>query len=473
MHRKAVRNRGWAVAGLALAALVAAALAAWSLNFGLPFLFRPDEDVMVGRAVRMAVEGTLDPAFANYPPLAFDLFALLERAAALAGAGTLVDPRRGDPSDAYLAARAVSAAASVATVVLTGLSARRWFGDLAGAFAALALAVAPLAVRQAHFATADGLQTALVAGALLAAAGQRWIAAGALCGLAAATKYTGALALVPVLVLAGRARWRAPVVAAAAAFAIPSAVMLLHPLDYLRGLFFLGGRGFATGFGAPIGLLYHPAVTLPLGLGIGAYGLGLAGVILAARRRSRPEVALLALLAGYLLATGLSREDFFRYMLPVLPVLAILAGRALAAVPRWRPAAAAVAVLLLAPSVWASVQTDRLLGTPDSRLLMAARIEATVPAGAAIDCPYYACPFYSDRQVTANERWVSDPLAASWLQGRYTGRYDIEAPNPGWKVVVAGRPPGVYDPIDAFYLPIWPLTGVARPGPYLELVENR
>jgi len=59
--------------------VLAAGLAFWSLNFGLPFLFRPDEDVMVGRAVRMAAEGSLDPLFANSPPLVFYVFALAER----------------------------------------------------------------------------------------------------------------------------------------------------------------------------------------------------------------------------------------------------------------------------------------------------------------------------------------------------------------------------------------------------------
>ena len=61
--------------------LVAAVLAFSSLNFGLPFLLRPDEDVMVGRAVRMVSEHSLDPMFANYPPLVFYVFAAAEGSA--------------------------------------------------------------------------------------------------------------------------------------------------------------------------------------------------------------------------------------------------------------------------------------------------------------------------------------------------------------------------------------------------------
>ncbi|MDQ6637722.1 MAG: hypothetical protein M3Y62_08050, partial [Candidatus Dormibacteraeota bacterium] len=61
----------------------AAGLAVWSLGFGLPFLFRSDEDVMVGRSVRMVVEHSLDPLFYNYPPLGFYVFAAAEAALSL------------------------------------------------------------------------------------------------------------------------------------------------------------------------------------------------------------------------------------------------------------------------------------------------------------------------------------------------------------------------------------------------------
>ncbi|MGH7904954.1 MAG: glycosyltransferase family 39 protein, partial [Candidatus Dormibacteraceae bacterium] len=157
---------------------LAAGLAVWSLGFGLPFLFRPDEDVMVGRAVRMAAQGSLDPLFANYPPLVFYLFAGVEKAVALAG-GANLHAAFTDPSAAYLAARAVSAAAAVATVGFTFAAGRRAYGTVAGLIAAGLLAVAPLAVRQAHFATTDGVQTAFVAAAMAAglrARGRRGLA---------------------------------------------------------------------------------------------------------------------------------------------------------------------------------------------------------------------------------------------------------------------------------------------------------
>src|SRR5438094_10046681 len=94
----------------ALPAVVAAGtLALWSINFGLPYLFRPYEDVMVGRAVRMVVEGSLDPRFYNYPPLTFLAFALAEWLMRSFHLGVLGGADRVDPTAAYLAARATSA----------------------------------------------------------------------------------------------------------------------------------------------------------------------------------------------------------------------------------------------------------------------------------------------------------------------------------------------------------------------------
>src|SRR5579859_4881891 len=112
----------------ALLGVVATGLALAGLRFGLPFLFRPDEDVMVGRAVRMALEGTPDPGFYVYPPLAFDLFAGAERLLPLLPDGRLGAATMVDPSGEYLVGRVVSALAFVGAVLLTQRAAQRLHG---------------------------------------------------------------------------------------------------------------------------------------------------------------------------------------------------------------------------------------------------------------------------------------------------------------------------------------------------------
>lgn len=492
-----------ALLGLAPAAL-AAVLAAWGLSFGLPYLFRPDEDVMIGRAVRMAAEGSLDPLFQNYPPLVFDLFALAEKLAALAGLGTLVDPRTGDPSHAYLVGRILSAAAAAVTVALVFQLGRRAYGLPAALLAATLLAVAPLAVRQAHFATTDAIQVVLAAAAMLLAVDartpRRFAGAGALCGLAAASKYTGGAVIVFVLVMAWQSRWRRQALlgvaaAAAVAFAIPSVVMVLHPRGYVGGLLFLGGRGYATQFQTPIGLIYHPTVSLPYGLGPGAYGLALAGVAVALWRRSPVDRALLAYGAVYLAVVGAGHEVFFRYVLPLLPVLALLAGRVLSELPR--PALAPSALvcgLLLLPSLANSIAGDTMLTKTDSRVLAARWLTEHAPPGSTIVQGYYTGPFYDQGEIEQQLRYTNgDALAAAFLQGRYTNDYVINGPAPRYYVFAEAPPPlaqpelgihdpaaqfsgtgsgGVYDPLDEFFLPIWGFDHVQRPGPDIVIVAG-
>ena len=50
--------------------VIALGLRLWGINFGLPALYRPDEDVAVGRAMGI-LHGILNPHFADWPHLYF------------------------------------------------------------------------------------------------------------------------------------------------------------------------------------------------------------------------------------------------------------------------------------------------------------------------------------------------------------------------------------------------------------------
>jgi 4-amino-4-deoxy-L-arabinose transferase-like glycosyltransferase len=482
--------------------LLAAALAFASLNFGLPFLLRPDEDVMVGRAVRMVAEHSLDPMFANYPPLVFYVFAAAEAIGSLLGFSTLQGAIHADPSTAYMAGRIVSAIAAVVTVLFTFLAGRRAYGPAAGFLAALAVAVAPLAVRQAHFATTDGVETALVAAALWAGLRARspggFVFAGALCGLAACAKYTGGFAIFFVLALAWftdrrRRHLFATIAAAFVAFWIPGIVILFHALNYWHGIGFLSTNAFARESNVPLGWLDIPLVIWPFGLGLGVYVAAVAGTVLALLRRERADVALVLMLGAYFLVTGAGHENFWRYQLPMLPALSLLAGGLVRIAPARLPLSAAVAVVLLLPSVYASIAQDVLLGRSDTRRLAAAWIEAHVAAGAAISSPYYGGPFYDQAELKQNRYYIDDPLASGFLQGRYTDRYRINA-TPADVMLKASGPPSqyplpdggegaaatfdayssrpwdaVYDDLDSYYLPFWGFENISRPGPSIAI----
>jgi Dolichyl-phosphate-mannose-protein mannosyltransferase len=506
-----LRKRLLEVGLAALPVAVAAGLAVWSLDFGLPYLFRPDEEVMIGRAVHIVLDRTLDPMFYNYPPLAFYLFAAAVAVAGLVPGHPLGPATQVDPSAAYLAGRALSAVAFATSVGFVFATGSAVHGRAGGFVGAICLAFAPLAVREAHFATIDGIAMALVAAAIWAgarAASRRaFLLAGVLAGLAADTRYTSGLVAVVPLVMAlfgADRRGRALAVVAGSAVAFAAVVALGgHPVEYLQGLAFLGERA-SQQYGTPIGLVYHPTVTLPYGLGFGTYALVLAGVALALVRRRPFDVALLAYLVASLAVIGFSHEVFWRYAMPLLPALCLLAGSVMRLVPS-RPAtwlALAVILLLQAPSAYASITTDRLLGAEDTRRQAAEWLLAHAPPGSEVRVPtYWAQPFYDATELEHRPLLplylTGNPIADSFQPGLFTERFHVNRPGSpcfamaeSWSPSqapppVTGRPPVAvflpytgagptgarYDQLDSFYLPIWGFDGLQRPGPSIAIEE--
>ena len=172
--------------------VVAAGLRLWGINFGLPALYRPDEDVTVGRAMGV-FHGILNPHFADWPHLYFYVAAAWLAPLRLLG---LVS----DPASGYLGIRILDALLGSLTVLVVFEFGRRAYGWLAGFFGAAALAVAFLHVRDSHFATLDipltlaCVATLYVAYRTIRLRGLRpLLINGVSLGVAASLKYNGAL----------------------------------------------------------------------------------------------------------------------------------------------------------------------------------------------------------------------------------------------------------------------------------------
>src|SRR5262245_35449090 len=139
--------------------LLGAALRFQALDFGLAYPHaRPDEGTAVGHAVAI-LAGDPNPHFFHWPSLTLYLFASALALAKAAGA-TFNDPGR------IVFARAIVAAAGTLTVLPAAAAARRLAGRQAGLAAALFVAVAPLHVRESHFALTDTLMTFFVMASL-------------------------------------------------------------------------------------------------------------------------------------------------------------------------------------------------------------------------------------------------------------------------------------------------------------------
>jgi len=403
-----------ALAGVLLGAL---ALRVWGIRNGLPFSYNVDEERhFVPVAVRFFADG-LNPGYFLNPPgyteLLYVVYAVWFR-----GGDAVARAYATDPSELLLIARVAAALLGVAAVWLLHLTAARLWDRRVGLLAAALAAVAFLPVFYSHLALNDVPAMAAATLALLGAArvlrggGVRAALLGGLgAGLAGGTKYTAGITLLPVLTavaVAARGQ-REPLTrallapAAAACAAALGGFLVANPYALLDFHAFHAGvarqQSLASGEElAKLGLTQRNGIvyylwSLTWGLGWIPVLAALGGAVRLALRERATALVLLPAPVLYVLYMGLQERYFGRWLLPVLPIVVLLAaygGLALARAAASRaprlavPAAAAVVVALLAQGLVHSLHVDRVLARPDTRNSARAWLTAHLPAGSKV-----------------------------------------------------------------------------------------
>jgi 4-amino-4-deoxy-L-arabinose transferase-like glycosyltransferase len=403
-------RRHWPLLPIAALAL---ALRLVNLDYGLPGHPHPDEWRVVRPAARMARAAELDlhPGFFNYPALQMVLLG-----ASLRVADAFSPPAPGEPFREVAVrdlrvARRVTAAFGLATVLVTYALGLLVGGRTTAVLAALFLAVAPYHALDSHYTNVDVPMTlwlVAAAGAALVFARRRrrgWLlAAGACLGLATATKYT-ALAAAPLLPAAclaarraGEGLWRS------LAPAVPALALMLVFFAAGAPYTFLDFEGFRAGLQeeqvhmgeghvgfdlAPRGWIYRRGVHqlaagLPFALGVPLYLLALGGLAGLARRPRAPGLVLAAAVLPVFALLVVPEVVFLRYLLPLLPFLAVAAAGFTAwALGRGRRAAwlggTALAATLLYTTAFTASQLRSL--EPQNGALASDWIREHVPPG--------------------------------------------------------------------------------------------
>jgi 4-amino-4-deoxy-L-arabinose transferase-like glycosyltransferase len=406
------------LAALACIVLAGAVLRFVALGQGIPYALGWDEPQIVDRAVHIIQTGDFNPHFFDYPALYIYLQALVASVRFLTGAaqGLWSDLGRVPTSAFYEWARMVAATLGTATIVLVWAAARR-LGRFAAGAAALLMATQSLHVRESHYALTDVPMTFFVALTILLAvraterpAARAFFWAGVSAGLAAATKYNGGLVIVlplAALALAGcgsRSRIAgagAVVGGAVAAFLVSAPYTFLDLpafLDALAKLAHMYAAGTPPAEAPWLTYLKH----LRLSLGWTGLVLAAGAVVVAAVRAFRTRagermVWIAAALFPVLWFGVLARQQLVwaRYLLPLLPPLAIATGGALGwvadrlhgiAMTPVRRAAVIVLLLGLAagPQTVTAVRFDRMISRPSTNAQAYAWILAHVPAGSKV-----------------------------------------------------------------------------------------
>jgi hypothetical protein len=345
--------------------------------------------------------------------------------------------------------------------------------------------VAPFAVRDAHYVKHDVPTTAALVATLIAVVSlaeapaanriRRLRIAAILAGLAASMHYYAVFIVVPVAIGVWLA-WSNEAVTrrlarigeasaiAAGAFFLGSPFLLVEPLTAVRDIqanrqividravddasrWFPSAADYAR-------MLATEAVGWPVAL------LAVIGIIAVARARPRIAWLLLSFPLFFLLFLS-NTVAATRYLNPMLPVVAVLAGIGVSSLWR-RGFSPAVLVLAAALAAWpaysASVRTGSFFRQQDTRSLALDFMRAHVPEGATVLVQPYSVPLAPSREglVEALTAHLGSPSRAS---RKFQLQLALpEWPHPAYRVLYLGR--GGLD-VDKIYIDYAELGGSA------------
>jgi len=431
-------------------AALALGLRLWSLGFGLPGVFNMDERPILDRALTFA-KGDPNPHNFLYPTLYLYALFAWEALYFLVGWATgWFDSLKAfqnayfvDPSGHVLAARALTALVGTATIGAVYWLGARLYGSAVGLAAALFLAVAPLAVRDAHYVKLDipvTLFTVLAHAALAAivvdpdgAARRRsWLLAGALAGFAISTQYYAAFLAVPFLAVAvsdarRSGRWQRSAslllwagVATVAGFAAASPFFALEPSTVMRDFRELREVDIdrAVSAGLFSSLSDYGAILFRGALGYPVFLLGVFGAMASLIQDWKRGILLVSFPVAFLafVSNTFPASRYLNIVLPCFTVAAAYGAWRVAQLAGSRAPVAMVVICLLAavPGARDSAKWDTFFGRDDTRTLARAFIEREVPASSTILVQPYSAPLNQSREalVEALTAKLGDPSSA-------------------------------------------------------------
>jgi 4-amino-4-deoxy-L-arabinose transferase-like glycosyltransferase len=437
--------------GLAAVLAVALALRLWGIRHGLPYAYNADENAhFVPGAIGLFGHGLNPHYFVNPPAYTYLLHVVFDlRFGGRAGVSAAYASH---PTEVFVVARVTAAVVGTLAVWLLYCAGSRLVDRRVGLLAAALLAVAFLPVFYSHLALNDVPTLAPIALSLWGTAGvlrrgrmADYALAGLGLGLACASKYTGGIVLLPLLgAVAAQMAGGPPVrrraalgglvlagVLALAAFVAANPYAVLDHAAFRDGLNHQASAAEdelgKLGLTQPSGHLYY-LWTFTWGLGwipLVAAAIGALALLVADRRMA---LVLVPAVIVYVLFMGTQARFFGRWLLPVFPIMCLLAAWTIVRVAelagrRWpvlRPALFALgAVLLLGQGVVYAMHNGLVLSRPDTRNLARAWLAENVPPKTKIVVePVVPDAWASDighpNPLTANgARWVKFPTSRS------------------------------------------------------------
>ena len=421
---EAPARHSWLGLALSLAILAVIVVVGFYLrvknnDYGLPYVYNYDEAThFTNRAVSFFTADFNPGYFQNPSAYTYIVYAVLKLGYGVLGIlPGLEEPSvtrqfAFDPTPIWETARTTAAFLAMIGVVATWAVGRSLWrtddgrpDDRVGLAAAAILCFAFLSVVYSRVAVTDVgtfLPIALATWAMLKAYdhGKLWqyALAGVGVGLAIGFKYTAGLAILPVLLIAGVRAWRDAetpwlkrndlrwaIVALAAmvvAFAITNPYFFLKPVS---ALYQLKQQAEAAGGSEKLGQeqvggFQYYIESLGWGFGYAAAFFAIAGAVFEIRRDRVRGIALILFPIALYLYMGSQTRYFGRWLLPMYPVIALLAGVGIVRLVQLIPligrrsvltgaAVALITALVLIHPVASDVRSMEVLGKKDTREL--------------------------------------------------------------------------------------------------------
>lgn len=512
------------------------------LGFGLPDDFRPDERGLVETAVRFGMTGDFNPHRFDWPNLFFYLlfiiyliaFSVYKLIWGIQWFQFWQVPLSDFGSMQIYLARWVTVLLGIGNVYVLYRLSKELYGKQIGLVAAALLALTYLHVRDSHFGTTDVPVTCFFFLAVLFATRIilqpfkiNYLLSGLFIGLAAGMKYNAGIVIISLLtshfLLVFTRSVSAPlrhqysynlilsIIIAGIVFLITTPYAILdYPKfvsDFIAQTKHLRQGHHNVDLG--LGLIYHLKFTLYYGLGLPYLVVAGLGILWAVWKRTAADYVLLIQAVFYYIWIGSGKTVFVRYMVPLVPLLAIFTARIVVEGVMMVPfrniktrniMIFIVAVMVISGSVWNIYHFDYLLLQKDTRTLAKEWINNHIPVGTKIAME----PWHGKPQVDHSRYRLimlgSKGSSHAWLNPEYIAQisdvdkvqilivdyhplfYSINPKlligyQPG-KILAEFRPiadnvsgfgSAVFDPIDAFYIPYARFNGYVCGGPWIRI----
>jgi hypothetical protein len=420
------------------------------------------------------------------------------------------------PADLVLLGRILSAVIGALVIPLTWKLGERLGPRGTGWLAAFFMAVSYGPVRDAHWTLIEALlllgivlTLILVLRVLEKPTLGRFVLAGLAAGLTASAKYSAATLAVPITVAAVLARraegksligslWDPRLVLAGlatiAGFFAGSPYILVSRAQFMAAMTVREWSYRDASFGTDVGFIHHVLFSLRHSHGVLMEIVGVLGLVAVGMRR-RGAATVLAYTLGTYVALGPARIIPMRYASSLAPGIVLGAAWAvLWAAERSRSHALvpAAALLLALEPTYKDIRFDSLLGREDTRNAALVWLYAHHPETGRVMAPdskalKWGRPDIEARYelVSMNNRRVRIHAAPYVVLAESPTGYNPWSPEThafirreGGVVVAvfdpyapAARP--VYDPHDAFFVPVTGFGGVRQPGPRITIYAWR